>query len=57
MIPPVIEVLPPQVLCERCHKGAAQSMHTCPYQEEINGDSDTLCDCCEDCEAECCDSI
>ena len=28
-------------------------MHTCPYAEDINGDSESLCDCCAVCEHEC----
>ena len=30
-----------------------ESLHTCPYREEINGDSETLCNCCSDCEHTC----
>ncbi len=33
--------------------GPAQSPHTCPYAEDINGDSETLCECCEKCAHEC----
>ncbi len=39
--------------CSRCEVNDAQSEHTCPYAEEINDDSDSLCDCCSDCEHEC----
>lgn len=31
----------------------AQPLHPCPYGSEINGDNETLCNCCEDCEHEC----
>jgi hypothetical protein len=31
----------------------AEEPHTCPYSEEINGDSETLCECCSNCEHEC----
>jgi hypothetical protein len=27
--------------------------HPCPYQEEINDDSESLCECCEACAYEC----
>lgn len=27
--------------------------HTCPFAEDIHGDSETLCTCCEACEHEC----
>lgn len=27
--------------------------HTCPYSEEINGDSTTLCNCCDECSYQC----
>lgn len=43
--------------CSRCNNNDAQEEHTCPYAEEINGDSDSLCDCCSDCEHECCMDI
>ena len=31
----------------------ATAPHTCPYQDEINGDDETLCTCCESCEHSC----
>lgn len=31
--------------------------HTCPYQEDVNGDSEYLCNCCDSCEQNCCDDI
>ena len=39
--------------CPNCKKGDAQQEHTCPYSVEINDDSETLCNCCIDCENEC----
>lgn len=27
--------------------------HTCPYKEEINDDSETLCTCCDECAHQC----
>jgi len=32
---------------------AAKELHTCPYAEEINDDSEALCICCDDCTQEC----
>ncbi len=31
--------------------------HPCPYQEEINDDSETLCRCCEKCGVYCADEV
>ncbi len=31
----------------------ATEEHTCPYAEDINNDSTTLCTCCADCQHEC----
>jgi hypothetical protein len=31
--------------------------HPCPYQEDVNNDSDFQCECCAACERECCDDI
>ncbi len=32
---------------EKCGCGnEASGEHTCPYQEDINGDSESLCNCC-----------
>lgn len=39
--------------CEHCHRGEVQGENTCPYKEEINGDSESLCTCCEDCRYNC----
>jgi hypothetical protein len=43
--------------CSRCDYNVAQQEHTCPYAEEIHGDSSSLCDCCSDCESQCCMDI
>lgn len=39
--------------CSRCDINDEQSEHVCPYYEEINKDSDSLCNCCSDCENKC----
>ncbi len=41
----------------KCGKHPVQPLHTCPYQAEINDDSESLCDCCDDCEGNCADDI
>ena len=39
---------------EECNCGApAKEPHTCPYKEDINGDSETLCQCCDGCQSDC----
>ncbi len=39
---------------EKCKCGNdACEPHPCPYREEIDDDSETLCDCCEECKGEC----
>lgn len=30
-----------------------QEPHTCPFQEDVNNDSSTLCTCCADCANAC----
>lgn len=44
-------------LCGRCNKNKASEWHTCPYNEEINEDYETQCNCCEECMSECADDI
>ena len=39
--------------CERCKINDAEELHPCPYNEDINDDSETLCNCCADCQHEC----
>jgi len=43
--------------CSRCNNSAANNKHICPYAEEINNDSETLCNCCDSCTHECCMDI
>lgn len=41
-------------MIEKCRCGSEPaSLHTCPYQEEINGDSEALCGCCSKCIQQC----
>jgi hypothetical protein len=39
--------------CDCASKGIAQAPHTCPYAEDINNDSESLCNCCAECEHQC----
>lgn len=41
-------------LCEECKQNPVESLHGCPYQEEVNNSTDTkYCNCCDDCMQEC----
>lgn len=39
--------------CQQCDESSGDVKHTCPFKEEIGGDSETLCNCCYDCRNEC----
>ena len=39
--------------CQSCGWNKAEELHTCPYKEEINNDSATLCNCCKECKYDC----
>lgn len=43
--------------CKNCGEEGTVEPHTCPYLEEICGDSETKCNCCESCQWLCCDEI
>ena len=43
----------PVEMCGACGVNQAREPHVCPYQSDINDDDETLCDCCDDCTAEC----
>lgn len=44
----------PKDVVERCpHTRRHLPPHICPYRDDVNGDSETLCNCCEDCTHEC----
>lgn len=54
----LIEVFIPEVkVCQRCHIQPGVDDHTCPYNEDINGDYESKCNCCADCTHECCMDI
>lgn len=42
--------------CYRCDN-AANEDHPCPYKSELQGDDETLCNCCDECCQECADDI
>ena len=45
-----------KILCEGRHcggMGEGLPEHTCPYAEDVNSDSETLCTCCDMCQHEC----
>jgi hypothetical protein len=39
--------------CQDCGCEEGWELHTCPFSEEIRGDTETLCNCCADCERHC----
>lgn len=45
-------IMPPYNTNCKCGN-PAEDLHTCPYSEDIYGDSETLCNCCDDCEHNC----
>ncbi len=38
---------------KKCTCAEETEDHTCPYQEEINEDYESMCSCCEECEYQC----
>lgn len=44
-------------LCPKCGRNLAAKPHTCPYEEDINDDHETKCNCCPECEQNCIDEI
>ena len=43
-------------LCVTCNN-PGEELHTCPFEEEIYGDTTTMCNCCYECESYCCAEI
>lgn len=43
--------------CSNCGKNPADEQHICPYRQDIDGDEETLCNCCISCTNECCRDI
>lgn len=44
-------------VCDRCKKNPTQEEHICPFMQDVNDDSETLCSCCEECTQNCADDI
>jgi hypothetical protein len=48
----------PQHKCTKCGTGVdSAELHSCPYQEEINGNDSAGCDCCPACSRQCAEDI
>ncbi len=47
------KLIPVENLCSHCETRPREEDHTCPFAEDVNGDFDSLCDCCDDCTHEC----
>ena len=43
--------------CDKCRKNDASDDHYCPLDHIRTGHKNNLCNCCEDCQQECRDSI
>jgi len=39
--------------CGHCGQNDAEDEHTCPYNEDINNDSETTCNYCVECQYQC----
>jgi hypothetical protein len=52
-----METLEHEGKCDRCKTYEAEELHPCPFSEEINDDSETLCNCCRECYGDCCMDI
>lgn len=37
----------------RCGEMSSEDEHLCPYKEDVNNDSETLCSCCDYCTQQC----
>lgn len=44
-------------LCPTCKSKPAEEPHVCPYKQDIDGDSTTLCRCCTACNNECASDV
>lgn len=39
--------------CTNCENSLAKPLHLCPYKQEVEGDNESLCNCCINCELAC----
>lgn len=44
-------------VCQNCKTAEGLAPHPCPYQSDVNDDSETECNCCESCQHNCADEI
>lgn len=47
----------PDGVCGVCEIGEANAPHPCPFLEDVGDDSETLCNCCDDCMHQCATDI
>ncbi len=39
---------------DKCQCGSqSEGLHVCPYKEDVNGDTESLCSCCSQCQDQC----
>ena len=43
--------------CQRCKTAEADEPHICPYQDDVNSDTEYRCNCCSDCYSDCTQEI
>ena len=53
ILPPTDDEPEVAAKCGNCERNASEELHTCPYQEDINGDYTTMCNCCVGCQNDC----
>lgn len=46
-----------QGMCENCNERPAEKPGVCPYRYEMEGDEETLCNCCEHCVRQCAEGV
>lgn len=42
-----------EMTCPECGYNEREEWHHCPYMEEMYGDTDFLCECCDECQVDC----
>jgi len=47
----------PSGVCTACGRNPSTEPHICPFADEINGNRETLCTCCDECAQNCADDI
>lgn len=53
-----VERVEESLVVEVCKCGQpGVALYLCPFREEVYDDHETLCNCCEDCVAPCCEDI